>query len=211
MKHCDDGSSTDFSGIEDAFKGLVSAQVSLGKELLKVADGALGALSGLGKLKLPGRGSCCDIPDPCWMPVSDGTVTCLLRPGAKGQLWLTVTNEDFVGHTYAATTAGTNAAMVTLSPQSLKLGPKERGVISGTIAVPADGTAKRHYDVLIWVAGCQKHYVRWEIDTTGRNDSCCHEVAIDDKPNYIVHWYDHFYCPRPCFRSTTRLAGLGDQ
>jgi len=194
----------DCCGIEDAFKGLVAAQVSLGKELLKVTAGVL---RGVGKIKMPSRSSCCcEIPEPCWMPVCAGRVTCRLCPGEKGQLRLTVTNEDFVAHAYAATAAGTDAALVTLSPNALKLGPKERGVIEATFTVPSGAGAKTHYDLLIWIEGCQKHYLRWVIDSSGKSERCCHDVAIDDKPNYVVHWYDHFYCPRPCFGSATRLV-----
>lgn len=213
MKHCDDRSPIDFGGVEDAFKGLVSAQVSLGKELLKVASGAadsaLGALSAVGKIKMPARSSCCDIPEPCWMPVSDGSVTCKLRSGATAQLWLTVTNENFVNQAYTAVAAGADAGLVTLSPNSFHLGPKERTVVSAKLTVPTN--PKKHYDILIWVAGCQRHFVRWEIDSSGKSDSCCHDVSVHDRPNYVVHWYDHFYCPRPCFRSATRSTlGLGN-
>jgi hypothetical protein len=211
MKHSDDGSPTGYSGIGSALKGLVVAQVSLGKELLNVvasgvADYALGAS---GKIKMPARSSsCCNIPEPCWMPVSDGTVTCELCSGATGQLWLTVTNENFVNQAYTAVAAGVDAALVVLSPHAFNLGPKERAIVSVTFTVPA--SPKEHYDLLIWVAGCQKHYMRWEIDSSGKNDSCCHDISVHDKPNYVVHWYDHFYCPRPCMHSGPRFTpGLG--
>lgn len=207
MKHCDDCSPTRGSGIESAFKSLVAAQVSLGKELFNVASGvadsAFGALGAVGKIKMPARSSsCCDIPEPCWMPVSDGTVACKLRSGATGQLWLTVTNENFVKQEYTAIAAGADAGLVVLSPQAFNLGPKERAIVSATFTVPLN--PKEQYDLLIWVAGCQKHYVRWEIDTSCNNGHCCHDVSVHDKPNYVVHWYDHFYCQRPCFHSTTR-------
>lgn len=210
MKYCDDSSSTDFGGIENAVKGLVAAQVSLGKELLNVVSGAADcALSAVGKIKMPARSSCCDIPDPCWMPVSDGTVTCKLRSGATAQLWLTVTNENYINQAYTATAAGADASLVVLSPHTFNLGPKERGIVSATLTVPSN--PKKHYDILIWVAGCQKHFVRWEIDSSGKNDRCCHDVSVHDRPNYVVHWYDHFYCPRPCFHSSTRpTPGLGN-
>src|SRR3954447_15066707 len=149
MKHCDDCSPTGGAGIESAVKGLVAAQVSLGKELLNVASGAFGALGAVGKIKMPLRSSsCCDIPEPCWMPVSDGTVTCKLCSGATARLWLTVTNENFINQAYTAVAAGADAGLVVLSPHAFNLGPKERAVVSATFTVPA--SPKKHYDLLIW-------------------------------------------------------------
>jgi hypothetical protein len=117
MKHCDDGFSIDFDGVSNAFKSLVAAQVSLGKEVFKVVSGAADdALSAVGKIKMPSHGSCCEIPEPCWMPVSDGTITCKVRAGATAQLWLTITNENFVGQAYTITVAGAGKLFTFLSP-----------------------------------------------------------------------------------------------
>jgi hypothetical protein len=196
MKHCID-SSTDFTGIEQAFKGLIAAQVSLGKELLKIASGVAGdALGAAGGLKLPKGSSCCDIPEPCWMPVSHGPVKCKLREEGQGNIWLSIVNEDFQPHSYAIAVKGADAGLVKLSANTLTLGPKESGEVEAIFAMPASG--KNHYEVVLWAIGCRAHYVRWEIERNGNGNKCCHDVSICDQPDYVVHWYDHFYCPRPC-------------
>jgi hypothetical protein len=197
MKHCSDGSS-DFTGIEQAVKGLVAAQVSLGKELFKIASSVAGdALSAVGGLKLPKGSSCCDIPEPCWMPISHGPAKCALREGGSGEIWLSIVNEDFQPHSYAIAVKGADAGLVKVSTNTLTLGPKESGEVQAIFAMPASAS-KAHYEVVLWVVGCRAHYVRWEIDRNGKNDRCCQDVSISDQPDYVVHWYDHFYCARPC-------------
>jgi hypothetical protein len=64
--------------------------------------------------------------------------------------------------------------------------------------VPADAATGQEYEVLLWVRGCQNHYLRWTLKVANRGASCCHEVEVEDCPDLIHHWYDHFYCERPC-------------
>jgi hypothetical protein len=85
----------------------------------------------------------------------------------------------------------------------------ERGVVHATFTAPSSG-AKDHYEAVIWVVGCRAHYVRWEIALSERKekccaDGCCHHVSIHDQPDYVVHWYDHFYCARPCMGAVVHL------
>jgi hypothetical protein len=28
-------------------------------------------------------------------------------------------------------------------------------------------------------------------------------VVVNDDPDYVLHWYDHFYVARPCFGAAT--------
>ena len=52
--------------------------------------------------------------------------------------------------------------------------------------------------LIVWVDGCQRHYLRWTIVSTCTAQDCCAEVAVDDGPDLVHHWYDHFYCQRDC-------------
>ncbi|HML14663.1 MAG TPA: hypothetical protein VK456_15255 [Xanthobacteraceae bacterium] len=210
MKHRIDCKSTDLSGIADSLKGLVAAQVAFGGEILKVvaggAGGALDMLRCVG-ISLPKHSSCCEIPEPCWMPLCGGEVECALRPGGQGQLRLTVTNEDFRSHTYTAQASGAIASLLAISPTNVTLGPKARAIIDVTFNVPSSGSSMAPaYDFVIWIVGCRSHYIRWKVDACGCDERCCREIAIEDRPDYLVHWYDHFYCAKPCFGQLTKPA-----
>jgi hypothetical protein len=205
MKSCRDSDDFDLGGVGQTFRELIDAQIGLGGEVLKLlGKGTSGAISGLGGLGFPAsRSSCCDMPDPCWMPQCGGEAHCRLAEGGTGVIRITLTNDDRVSHAYSLQAAGFGAGLVSFSTPNITLGPKERTVIIATFTMPTGQAAPAvPYDVVVWVRGCREHYFRWIISTGHRGKACCHETAINDGPNNIVHWYDHFYCPRPCPTST---------
>lgn len=205
-KRCDD-TSTD--GLEDGLRGLINAQLLLGKELLKVLGGAGSALgSAAGRMRLPRGSSCCDVPEPCWMPRALGQIDCQLAPGDRGTLCLVVTNGDFRPHHVQFVASGRSAGLVQFSQAGALLGPKERIAVTATLTVPRDGKADPDcrcidHEALVWVRGCRNHYLRWTVTEVAAGKVCCHEIAVDDDPDYVHHWYDHFYVTRPCFGAAT--------
>ncbi len=151
-------------------------------------------------------GSCCDIPEPCWVPKCLGEFECSLCPGSSARLQLRVTNEDLASREIHAVASGAAAKQVSFSPQSLVLGAKERGVITGLLAVPAEAKDGETFETIVWLRGCRDYYVRWMATAGTRGGCCTHEVSVCDGPDHIRHWYDHFYCPRPC-RNQVRQPG----
>lgn len=87
---------------------------------------------------------------------------------------------------------------VTIEPPNLALGPMERDFVTASVPVPTDAISGQEGEVLLWVHGCQNHYLRWTVKVASRGASCCHEVGVEDCPDLVHHWYDHFYCERPC-------------
>jgi len=73
----------------------------------------------------------------------------------------------------------------------------ERGFVSASMALPADIPREGRISCSGFAAA-KCTMVRWTIKQTSRGGTCCHEVDIDDGPDYLHHWYDHFYCERPC-------------
>lgn len=203
MKACNQDTGT--QGVEDGLKSLINAQLLLGKEVLKLLAGAGGGmLDRMSGMKLPGGHGCCDVPEPCWMPLSLGEIRCQLAPGDKGTVCLVVTNGDFRPHSYQFAATGKSAGFVSFSQAGAVLGPKERIAVTATFSVPRDGKPDGDcrcldHDLLLWVRGCRNHYLRWTIDEVAQGKACCHEVKVCDDPDYVLHWYDHFYMPRPCF------------
>jgi hypothetical protein len=201
-KPCDD-SSTGLDGIENGLKSLLTAQLLLGKEVIKLAGGLSGVLGAVKGINLPKGHSCCDVPPPCWMPLSAGELRCCLRPGDSGTVCLVVTNGDFRAHTYQFAATGQSAAAVSFSTNSVTLGPQECIAVAATFTMPKESRTADcrciDQEALIWVRGCRNHYLRWTVDESSVAKPCSKEVVVNDEPDYVLHWYDHFYMPRPCF------------
>src|SRR5215469_14029344 len=91
-------------GIEelgDMLSKLFDLQRTIGTEILDIFTKGIGTsfqgtIDRLSDLRLPSwrPGSCCDIPEPCWMPRSLGQFRCRLCAGSTGSLQLAITNED---------------------------------------------------------------------------------------------------------------------
>jgi hypothetical protein len=201
-------------GIEElgeAFSKLFDLQRTIGTEILDLFTRGFGTsfqdtVERLADLRLPswGTGSCCDIPEPCWMPRSLGQFRCRLCPGSTGSLQLVITNEDIVRRSFAALASGAAAGQVSFSPSSLVLGPKERGTMTASFALPANVADGGSFEALVWLRGCRDYYARWLVTAVSRSIfACCHTVSVCDGPDNLLHWYDHFYCPRSCFGGGT--------
>jgi hypothetical protein len=209
MNSCKPG--MDMSGFDSALGNLVAAQIGLGKELLKALTAGSGMLlDGAKNMKLPKGASCCDVPEPCWMPKLLGDVCCQLKRGDTGEICLDVVNEDFRPHQYSVEAAGEDAGFVSVPKKSFTLGPKERKTVSVKVQVPAEaanpggGDNEKSccdcddLDILIWVRGCHSHYLRWSVCITEKSKERCHSICVADTPDYELHWHDHFHIMRPC-------------
>lgn len=179
-------------GIAPSLRRLFAAQVMVGRAVTEVL--AIGA--GATLKALPKRKSCCEIPEPCWMPKPLGEIHCNLAAGVAGVVHIRVTNEDNRGRNFTLDAAGHDASLVNFSPASFNLGPKERALVTATFVMPAQGPTE--FDFVVWLRGCSDYYLRWVVCRSSRCGACCHEVCVQDKPDYFDNWYDHFYCQKPC-------------
>jgi hypothetical protein len=159
---------------------------------------ALPALSLLTPVKGKGHGKAsgcgCDIPPPCWAPKPMGCVESGVCPGATATVRIHVTNCGATARTMTFQAVGLG---VTFAPASLALGPMERGRVVATVTLPADAELGSTREVLVWVRGCHDHYLRWTLHAWSSGECGCEEVHVSDCPDYVHHWYDHFYCNRP--------------
>ncbi|MBJ7603399.1 MAG: hypothetical protein JF888_09465 [Candidatus Dormibacteraeota bacterium] len=177
-------------GIELAFRLLGSVAkgpVIVVERMREQAPGGLFKRAGCG----------CDIPPPCWMPASLGELTDHACAGGTAIVRFRVTNcgAEQRQVRLEAVSPG-HAVQVTGSPKNL--GPMERAVLSASIAIPADADDESRYQILLWVRGCRDHFLRWTVKVGRRGAECCHELDVEDCPDLIHHWYDHFYCEHKC-------------
>ena len=148
------------------------------------------------KLPLPNRSRCsCEIPPPCWEPQPIGDVTTRACPGDKAVLRLHVKNCGWQGRTI---TLDATDKSVGVSPASATVGPYEEELVLVSLDVPAAATEGEKHSTVVWVRGCYVHYLRWTVDVTCTRAGCCDDVDVSDCPDLVHHWYDHFYCDRPC-------------
>ena len=144
------------------------------------------------------RGCSCEIPPPCWMPREHGPVRTHVCAGGTATLRLRLTNCSIETSRVEIHPAGAAATAVKADPASLSLAPLERGVVSLSFATDAKDATGVEHEALIWIRGCVDHVVRWTVRISGRGGDSCQELDVDDCPDYVHHWYDHFYCARPC-------------
>jgi hypothetical protein len=173
---------------------------------LRIGVGMANALS---TLRLPSGESCCEIPEPCWMPQPLGEVEGFACPGGTAVLRVRITNCGLDLRKIKVHVTGPDAAHVSIDPVSLALGPKERGRTQLSFTVPANATDDEEFEAIIWIDGCKLHYLRWIVVAGERSGDCCHEVEFEDCPDLIHHWYDHFYCYRPCPSDSKRRVPGG--
>lgn len=148
-------------------------------------------------------GKCsCDIPPPCWLPRSLGDVITSVCPGGTATLRVRVTNCTVSARDIRISPAGQpdDIKLIDVKPPVMSVGPMERSVFIVTAAIPATASFGQEFEILIWVRGCLDHYLRWTVKVAKRGADCCFEIDVDDCQDYIHHWYDHFYCERPCLR-----------
>lgn len=150
----------------------------------------------IGSIRSPMTGSG-HIPAPCWMPKSIGEVTCHVCPGGTATVRMNITNGGMTKQDIQVE-AVSKTPGVTISPPNLTLGSMEHDWVTVSLPISAEASGDQEYEVLVWVRGCHSHYLRWTVKVSSRGTSCCHEVEVEDFPDHVHHWYDHFYCERPC-------------
>ncbi len=171
----------------DAAEALLGAYAEFARLGLAAASPALKA----------GRGRCCEVPPPCWMPKSLGEIRTVACAGGTASIRLRITNGQ--PHAGIARVAFARTDLQTsVTPADLSLGPMERGRVTASVTLPADACKGQQNELLLWVHGCHTHYLRWTVEAWDAASGSCHEIEVHDCVDPIHHWYDHFYCVRSC-------------
>jgi hypothetical protein len=145
----------------------------------------------------------CEIPPPCWVPKCLGEVTSAVCPGAMGTLRIRVTNCGTCARDFRVEVSATLEELqnITITPANLHLKSQERGSFVISAKVPPDTRCSNREEYLVWLRGCHDYYLRWRVMASEHGECSCHEICVEDCPDLIHHWYDHFYCERSCPRS----------
>jgi hypothetical protein len=193
--------------LPSALMNVFNAQMRLGADLFESMVGqpaprldtaSLGRAFGQRATGCHPRSGSCTIPPPCWMPQPLGECVSHVTQCNTACIRIVVTNCDRTRRTVTAHATGKSAQKVTISPPSLDLGPMERDTITACVAIPDDAKNGDRIESLLWVRGCKEYYLRWTVSVGTVGMDSCHEIEVCDCPDYVHHWYDHFYCVRPC-------------
>jgi len=130
------------------------------------------------------------------MPASLGEVTSFVDRCGRACVRLIVTNCDRAARGVSVRVEGLEG--VEVNPASVQLGPMQRATVEIGYEVPEGTDSGTSREALVWVDGCRQHFLRWTVSVASVGLDSCYEVRVDDCPDYRHHWYDHFYCPRPC-------------
>ncbi len=148
---------------------------------------------------------CCNVPPPCWEPRPAGTCCLELSPGSSATIRVHVSNCGWTKQLISITALGKMAGWMTFSPTTLILDPIERATILVTVQAPNTLKVGERFSGPIIVRGCLDHFARVDITITECPGAKCCDVVVDDCQDQVHHWYDHFYCPRPC--QSVRVPG----
>jgi hypothetical protein len=190
-------------GIPSALMNLINAEIAFGRDLIQSLTGleVPSAVDTFREARGRATKTCCRIPPPCWMPRPLGECISHVGQCKSACIRFVVTNCDRVSRTVTVE-ATPKTVSLTMTPPSLTLGPMARGSISVCVAIGGEVPDGTIYETLIWLRGCHEHFLRWTVSVGTVGLDSCHEIAVDDCPDLIHHWYDHFYCVRGC--STVR-------
>jgi hypothetical protein len=147
---------------------------------------------------------CCDIPPPCWMPVCVGNVISLVADcGGTTSVRVHIRNRGMRAQRYNIAVQSADpskqipGATINVNPTVLELLPFQEGDMTVTLTTPT-GTKEGTLDLNVFVRGCRDFHFRWCVRVGAILKSSEHELCIDDCPDFVHHWYDHFYCGRTC-------------
>jgi|GEM_PF-6285522 len=142
----------------------------------------------------------CTVPTPCWLPEDLGDRDVSVEAGTTARLTIRVRNTDGQQQQVTAHVTGSGSQFVMPANASVIVRPFGWGTFTFSVAVPP-AAAGTYVDVQIAVQGCRRHILNWRVDVV---EKCApgaktdHDIVIRDGADLVHHWYEHFYCRRPC-------------
>ena len=151
----------------------------------------------------------CEIPPPCWEPKFIGTCCLDITPGGSAIIRIHVQNCDWANHVVTITAPGKLAAWLKFEPTTMVVGPQQSATFVVTVKVPDNIKIGQMLSGPLLIRGCIDHFARIEVRVTDCAGCTSCDLVAKDCPDHIHHWYDHFYCPRPCNPRTNRISTNG--
>lgn len=152
----------------------------------------------------------CHIPPPCWEPRPAGSCCLTIQPGGNATIRVHVENCSWNRQIIGITASGALAGWMKFEPTTHIVGPQERALFLVTVHVPDGMKPGMTVSGPLLIRGCMDHFARVRVNVAECAGANCCDIHVDDCQDHLHHWYDHFYCPRPCRgRSTPGLVTHG--
>lgn len=184
-------------------QNVVDSMTQAGLESARIVLDALNRISGIVSASNPlltlQKQSCCDIPPACWLPRNFGNIESRSCRRGTALLRIKVSNcRPTPGEVRVH--ARTDARLdIKVTPDRAMIGPMECKWFTVIVTIPEDACEGEQYDLVVWVSGCNDHFARWAVTVAEGASGTCRQLEVEDCPDYVHHWYDHFYCDRPCY------------
>jgi hypothetical protein len=196
-----DNCGTPTSASLKALAKMVEAGTKAGITALKSLTGdmpdALSGIAGWASSQIGGADCDCEIPPPCWMPRELCEVVSYGKAGNAASITFVITNHSMAHRVFTISTT-TPLPGLAFSATHHSLGPMERGSVEITYTIPTTLISGSGTEILLWIQGCRLYFLRWTVKLGPVSGDTNYEVCVNDHADYLHHWYDHFYCPRPC-------------
>jgi len=186
-----------FEAAENLLEAGAKVSTSLLKLLSSATPGALGGVVSWAANAGPGADCACHIPPPCWMPRQQREVVSCGAVGNEASLTFIITNESLALRSIQIFTT-TPLPGLSFTSTAVNLAAMARGEVTLTYTIPSGTTADPGTEILLWIRGCRLHFQRWIVKLGKISINSDVEVRVEDGPENLHHWYDHFYCPHPC-------------
>ena len=186
--------------LADVVADLITVGSRTGFSVLSSFIGGTSAVLGAARpavARRRGRTCGCHIPPPCWEPQPLGTFASQACAGATATIRIRVTNCGSAPRTVKIEPS-TSSTGLTIKPPDLALGPEERGYSVVSFEVAPNAAQGEVHEFLVWIRGCHEYFFRWQVRVGRVCGGSCPEVDVEDCPDNVHHWYDHFYCERGC-------------
>jgi hypothetical protein len=171
---------------------------ALGDSIATMLDAPVQLAAGLGSglgFRLPHG---CEIPPPCWEPRFAGACHVDLVPGSAATVRVHVTNCGWQRQVVGITATGRLAAIVKLEPTTLIVDVQSQATFRVIVRLPDQLPPGEVLSGALLVRGCLDHFARITVRAADCVSLGCCDLHMQDCPDHVHHWYDHFYCPRPC-------------
>lgn len=184
---------------QQAFDSLTRAGLDATRSMMDAFGEFARTLNAANPLLNGQASACCDIPPACWMPKCFGQFESRACPFGTALLRVHVNNCQPTSSDIRIAVKNHGDLEVDITPRTATLGAMECKWFTVAVTIPEDVCKGEIYELIVWVAGCNEHYARWNIQVADGASGTCIDTEIKDCPDYVHHWYDHFYCARPCF------------
>lgn len=194
------------SGNQNVIETITEAGLASARVIFDALNEITGIVSANNPLLALQNRSCCDVPPACWLPRLFGTVESRACPSGTALLRIRVSNCRPTSSEVEVRARADAKLDIKVTPERTTLEPMESKHFTVIAGIPEDACKGESYELVVWVSGCNDHFARWTVTAGDGASGTCQLLEVEDCPDYLHHWYDHFYCDQPCYSRSQKRS-----